>query len=381
MLDTISMSTYAVENASYNDHVSPMVSDEPRASCYAGGTRSAWYQITTSIKGQLGARLMDYTRVHSIALYRGTTFADLVELACMTFPPTGASFPEPLMRPGESVYLQVIADGTYWVSAVIGPTRFIDNFADAEDLSVGFLNFGNWTTENATVDLGEPLPCGGERTAWLRFVPVQSGLVTFTMLPGQNDVLAVYRGSGLGDLQLIGCGAVNRYVDWDLVTRVETRLTAAVVKDVTYYVQIGASQGSGGGIVPLLSRGASPPNDAPETAIFLDEAHHSVNATTIGAFTRPLTMNCGIWETVWYRVSPDRAGTLEVTADSKPTASGNYAPALAVHRADTGELVACGNDTIATVTFRVPVVRGTSYLIAVQSAGAPGDFRLHWEVK
>jgi hypothetical protein len=383
VLDVIAVSSYLVENPSYNDHLSPMSASEPRPSCYHGGTNSAWYRITTSIKGQMAVRLMDYrdTDIHSIALYRGTSFGDLAELGCYQFPPMGGFFPEPPVRPGDSLYFQVIADGPYWVSALVGPTRFIDNFADAEDLSVGFLNFGAWTTENATVEPGEPLPCGGALTAWLKYVPDQSGSVTFTMMDGLNDVLALYRGSTPAGLQLIRCGAVNNFQRSDLGSRVETRVTADLVKGVTYYVQIGATEGPGSFILPLVSRGSPPTNDSPGAAIALDDTHHSVNATTVGAFTRWLALNCGIWESVWYVVTPQSSGILEVTVDSKATGDFNFAPALAIHRADTGDLLACGADTSATVTQRASVTAGTSYLIDVMSAGHPGDFRMHWEVK
>src|SRR5438477_1928461 len=382
VLDVLSLSAYgdAAEQISSNDHVSSMSSNEPRPSCYSSGTNSAWYQITTSVKGQMGARLLNYTGVHSIALYRGTSFADVVELSCLAFPPTTTDFLQPIMRAGDSLYLQVIADGTYLVSAVIGPTRFIDDFADAEDLSLGFLNFGGWTTENATVQPGEPLPCGGARTAWLKYVPLQSGTVTFTMMDGLNDVLGLYRGTILANLQLIRCGASNMYQQFDLTTRIETRVTADVEKGVTYYVQIGATQGSGSFILPLLSPGVPPANDSSASALELSQ-NHSVNATTIGAFTRWLATNCGIWETVWYRITPQTSGTLAVTVDNKSTGSGNFAPAVAIHRADTGALLACGSDTNATVTESTPVDAGTPYLIDVMSAGYPGDFRMHWEVK
>ncbi len=107
----------------------------------------------------------------------------------------------------------------------------------------------------------------------------------------------------------------------------------------------------------------------------------SVNATTVGAFTRWLALNRGIWESVWYIVTPQSSGTLEVTADSRATGDSNFAPALAIHRADTGELLACGADTSATVTQRASVTAGASYLIDVLSAGHPGDFRMHRAVR
>jgi hypothetical protein len=377
----LTLSQYAVEEVSSDDHLTSMTASEPRPSCYGSGARSAWYRITATLKGRMAARVMDYTGIHSVALYRGSSFADAVELGCLSYEPlVSGDFVQPVMRAGESLYLQVIADGTYWVSAEIWPTPFVDNFADAEDLPLGFSNFGGWTAENATVELGEPLPCGGARTAWLKYVPDQTSTVTFTMMDGLNDVLALYRGSSFGDLVLMGCGVVNTFQRFDLSMRVETRLTADVVKGSTYYLQIGATQGPGSFILPLVSRGLPPTNDSVTTAIDLSQ-NHSVNGTTVAAFTRWLANNCGIWETAWYRVTPLTSGTLEVTAENKPTGSYMYAPALAIHRADTGELLACGADTNASVTYRVPATAGTSYLIAVLAAGHPGDFRMHWEVK
>jgi hypothetical protein len=124
------------------------------------------------------------------------------------------------------------------------------------------------------------------------------------------------------------------------------------------------------------------PNDSPATAIALSQ-NHSVNATTVGAFTRPLTSNCPyVRETVWYLVTPLSSGVLEVTVDSKPTeARGNFIPAVAIHRADTGELLGCEYGTTSTVMQTAPVEAGTSYLINVMSAGFPGDFRMHWAVR
>ena len=378
VLDVLTLSAYIAEKISSNDHVAPMTTAEPRPSCYAGGSNSAWYKVTTSVKGQVGVGLVNYTGAHSIALYQGTSFADVVELSCMTYPPT-SSLLQPYMRAGDSVYVQVIADGPYLLSGIIGPTRFIDGVGDAEDLSLGFLNFGNWTTEYSTVDAGEPLPCGGTRTSWLKYVPDQSGIVTFTVMGSLNDVLALYRSASAGP-ELIGCGAINTFQTWELTSLVETRVTADLMKGVTYYLQIGATQGPGGAFIPLVSRGLPPTNDSPSAAIALSQ-NHTVNATTVGAFTRWLAPNCGTWETAWYLVTPQSSGTLEVTAESKPTGDPNFAPALAIHRADSGELLACGADTSATVTQRTPAIAGTSYLIAVMSAGHPGDFRMHWEVK
>ena len=383
VVDVLTLSSYGTEFLSGNDRVTSMAADEPRSSCYASGTKSAWYRITTNVKGQMAARLLDYTGVDSIALYQGTSFADVVELGCVSYVAPTTTMPQPYVRAGDSLYLQVIADGTYTVSALIGPTPFIDNFVDAEDLEFGYMNFQQWTTANTTVEPGEPLLCGGARTAWLRFTPAQSGPVTFMTLGDLNDVLALYRGSTLADLQLMVCGESNLYtMSGDVGPRYETRLTATLTRDVTYYVQVAATQGDGSLITTMLSSGLPVQNDSPATAIALSQ-NHTVNGTTVSAFTRPLVSSCPYtFGTVWYRVTPLSTGVLEVTVDSKPTeARGNFIPAVAIHRADTGELLGCQYGTTSTVMQTAPVEAGISYLINVMSAGFPGDFRMHWAVR
>ena len=131
VIDVLSLSAYGVDDISPNDHVSRMTVNEPRPSCYNGGTNSAWYQITTTIKGQMSAWLLNYSGMNSIALYQGTSFENLAELSCVSLPPTSSDFLQPYMRPGDSMYVQVIGDGVFSMDATIGPTRFIDNFADA----------------------------------------------------------------------------------------------------------------------------------------------------------------------------------------------------------------------------------------------------------
>jgi len=136
VVDVITLSSYGTEYFSSNDHETSMTPDEPRSGCYGSGTKSAWYRITTTVKGRMGTRLENYTgSIDSIALYQGSSFADVVELGCVSYVAPTTEFPQPIMRAGDSLYLQVIADGTYSVMALIVPTPFIDNFVDAHFFS------------------------------------------------------------------------------------------------------------------------------------------------------------------------------------------------------------------------------------------------------
>ena len=88
------------------------------------------------------------------------------------------------------------------------------------------------------------------------------------------------------------------------------------------------------------------------------------------------------FSSVWYLIVPATAGNLEVSIDSKRTEGfWNFAPTVAIHRADTGATLACAENSIFNVTQTVPVEAGISYLVAVGAVNRPGDYRLHWAVK
>lgn len=363
-----------------------MTADEPRPTCYTGGNRSTWFAVTSSIKGLAQIRVDGgYPgTLRTMALYTGSTMADLIQRACDSSQPTILEALTSL-RAGSVVYAQVIADGPFTIRATMYPTPMIDSFADAEELTMGYTSNGVWTSEGGTVEAHEPLQCGGARTSWLRFVPPRSTTVTFMTLSSPNDVLGVYRGSALTDLQLLGCGTTNSYqVAGTLTTAFETRLTTVVERGATYYVQVGVRAGNGGVVVLSVSDRGPVPNDAPESAAPLGEDVTQLG-TTMGAFTTPLSATCPYsFGTVWYLITPRAAGTLHVTMVSMPSAAHrnfNFAPAIAIHRADTRELLTCAQDTAAFVEQAAVVEAGRSYLIAAMSAGWPGEYRLHWAVR
>ena len=71
----------------------------------------------------------------------------------------------------------VVADHPFTFRATLYPTSAIDNFADAELLTLGCTSNATWDTTGGTTEPGEPLRCGGTRTAWLWYLitPASSG--------------------------------------------------------------------------------------------------------------------------------------------------------------------------------------------------------------
>src|SRR5438093_6980698 len=86
----LALTDYYTEQSSLSKSVTPIAQGEPLPSCYIGGTGSAWYEVTTSIKGFMqsfvdGGFPGD---LRTIALYRGTPFPGITELRSASDQPT-----------------------------------------------------------------------------------------------------------------------------------------------------------------------------------------------------------------------------------------------------------------------------------------------------
>jgi hypothetical protein len=362
----------------------PMAPDEPIPSCYPSATRSTWFSVHTSIAGvvQVLAYADAEGGLQALALYRGTTFTDLIDLDCSTDPQPFSLGATTHVDAGETVYAQVVASGSFSIRSTMYQTSAMDRFSSAEQLTSGYAS-GGWTTEGASLEPGEPLACGGGRTGWLKFIPGKTATVTFMILATTNDALALYRGSSLTSLEALGCGELNTYQMSNSFTFLhELRLTADVQRGQTYYLQVADTSGLGSPFAVSVSEGGPVVNDDPTRA--KDLTHESaLLGTTVRAFTRPISFMCGYqFGTVWYRFTAPVTGTLEMVMDSQPTtARRNFMPVLAIHLASTREVVACGGDTQQSVALTAPVSAGESYLVAAMSNGFPGDYRIHWMVR
>src|SRR2546421_2525467 len=75
----LTLTDYYTEQSSLSKGVTPITPGEPIPSCYVAGANSAWYKVTTSIKGFMQS-VVDGGfpgDLRTIALYRGTPFTAL----------------------------------------------------------------------------------------------------------------------------------------------------------------------------------------------------------------------------------------------------------------------------------------------------------------
>jgi hypothetical protein len=381
----LNVSTYYETDSSMGRPGTAMAADEPTPSCYPAATQTTWFSVHSSIAGSL--YVLAYADaefgIQALTLYRGSTFADLIEVGCAVDPQPFGLGVVTQVAAGETLYAQVVASGSFSMRATMYPSSAVDQFSSAERLTLGY-TANAWTTEGASLEPGEPLACGGARTAWLTYVPQHTAVVTFMILATTNDVLALYRGTSLANLTALGCGELNTYINPPAtpLTLHEMRITRVLEHGATYYLQIADTSGLGSPFAMSVFEGEAVLNDAPERALALGQESTFIG-TTLGAFSEPIWPMCGFqFGTVWYRFTASTSGALEVTMESLPTAARrNFMPDLAIYQASTRDVLSCGTDTQQSVTVTTPVRAGDSYLIAAMSNGFPGDYRIHWTVR
>lgn len=122
-------------------------------------------------------------------------------------------------------------------TALAAPSN--DNFADA--VAVASVPYSNsQSTSGATSESGEPQPCGNiDSTVWFRFKPsADIQLVADTLGSDYDTVLAVYTGSSVDSLSLVGCN--------DDASGLQSRIIFDAVGGTTYHFQVGGYAGDTG---------------------------------------------------------------------------------------------------------------------------------------
>jgi len=132
-------------------------------------------------------------------------------------------------------------------SAALAPGN--DAFASATEVTVGQTVAGS--NVGATTEESEPLPCGAiGATVWYRLTVSEAASVAASTGGGLDTVLAVYRGSGLDELEGLGC---NDDSGWSLSSKVGF----AAVPGEIYHLQVGGYAGDTGGFTLALDVGGS----------------------------------------------------------------------------------------------------------------------------
>ena len=144
------------------------------------------------------------------------------------------------------VFDPFLASGSYPCSGYTDPgcdPPANDHFAQAIDIPQGSLpiSIGPLQTKDATVELGEPLPCALKAsTIWYRLRPTANATISADTIGSDYDTaLAAYRGTSLSELTLLDC---NDDSFGTLLSQISFQVTAGG----TYYLQVGGFAGDQG---------------------------------------------------------------------------------------------------------------------------------------
>lgn len=212
---------------------------------------------------------------------------------------------------GLLVLLTLLAAVLLWPR--LGPASAATTVPPNDDFpgtTVGFLPFtdGPLSTAKATVEQGEPSPCGGiGKTVWYRFTAtVDTSVQADTIISNYDTVLAVYTGppsaTSFSELTPVECN--------DDFFGQQSMVQFSATATTTYYVQAGGFNSATGNLRFSLAPPAPPPPPPPndnfqggEGAENLGPIHTLSTATATTEQGEP--QPCGLIErTVWYKWQP-----------------------------------------------------------------------------
>lgn len=366
-------------------------SNEPESEC-AGAEATVWYRFTPTSGGVYRVDTMGSNYNTDIAVFRGTTLANLVLIDCnhdIDFNDPGLHTSRIAFRATANTryYFRVNGSGgtelDLRVRKVSAPGN--DNYSSARTISS--LPFRtNADVTNATSQPDEPRSgnCDVARaTRWYKYTPATDQVVwanTYATLD-HDVVLGVYTGSSTTTANQIACND-DQWFQGDIIY--PSGLTWMAHAGTTYRIQVAGYEGESGDRreTPLNVERVTP--EANDT--FADRAEIESLPYTDTVNTRRATIEGGepvpscfsdVFNTAWYEHTAATADSLNAEFQA---AGGGYHPGVAVYSltgSGFGGLseVACAGS--AAVTF-TPVA-GTTYVFQVAATGTialPGEFSL-----
>jgi len=206
---------------------------------------TVWYSFTPSSDVLLRADTNGSEFGGVLAVYTGSSLGTLALVECNNRGGSGGgSLVVFLATAGETYYFQVAAGGNvvFNLATVQPPAKGNDDFAEA--VLIPGLSFSNKEdTAGATLEVGEPRPCGSISGAvWYSFTP-DSNVELFANTQGSDyhTALAVYTGDSLETLVPIGCV----FNEPSNMVRVSFYSFFASAGEI-YYFQVGGSYGRRG---------------------------------------------------------------------------------------------------------------------------------------
>ena len=225
---------------------------EPRPCASIGGT--VWFTWTPSASGTATFETAGSNFDTALAVYTGSTLTGLTNLNCND-DISGSDLDSRIVRTvtaGTTYRIQAGgyngATGSTLVMRVIAPAACTGPTGNCFSTAVAITAVpytNSKSTTGATLETGEPRPCGSiGGTVWYTYTPSTSGTkITDTVGSAYDTVLAVYTGSTLTGLTLVGCNDDISGADLD------SRVTWTATAGVTYRIQAGGYNGATGSLV------------------------------------------------------------------------------------------------------------------------------------
>lgn len=346
---------------------STLEAGEPQPSCSQTET-SVWYRLDQTEAVRIDATTVGSSFDTVLAVYRGTSLADLREIACND-DGTGATAEVAFKTlAGQSYFIQLsgFGDAAGPFSLALRATRTVldnDSFAKAAALSgSSFTLAGDGTGK--TLEAGEPSrACGYQiiASSWYSFTATEKTAIFAAT--HEHTITVAYRGSSLEDLTEVSCN----HDTFDRTVRVP------VAAGETVYVQVAFHEWEEDGAPFELHGGIyeAAVNDEAVDALpiaFGDD----VSGTNVNAFDSPDEPICASgYRGVWYRfVAPETKSYVASTGGSA------FDTTVGVFTGSPSDLrmVACSDQTAVlwnSSATGFTAIEGTTYYIKV--AGWYGD--------
>jgi PKD repeat protein len=357
---------------------------EPVSTCAreGGPYKSIWYAYTPVTNGMVSASL--YASFNPVlAVYIGNALDTLTELGCNAGPNNQAQLIFPVDA-GTTYYFQVSKysdwsqDGSVQFHLEEKHPPANDNFVNA--MPAGTLPFSNTVDiTDATTEPGEPQYCYySPNTVWYSFTPSANALVRADMAGSSfgDTILNIYQdgGFGIGSLGFLQCAYYGNSA------------TFSVQAGVTYYLQAGSINNSGGDLHLNLQEIPPPANDnfagatvIPSSLPFDDTVDTLSASLETGEPTPSCAFNGPVDKSVWYAFTPAESGSVSA---SIPSAA--FTPVFAAYTGDSlASLTQVGCQRYSGNLLTVNMNAGTTYYFQVGNLypwEQGGSMQFHLEV-
>ena len=317
--------------------------------CGSFDDKDIWHIYTPTQSGTATISLMGSSFDTTLAVYDqcGGT-----ELACNDNTSEIQSEVVMQVKAGTPYLLRIAGNnhqtGDYILNIYFPPPH--DDCTNAIEVYAGIPYYGS--TNGATGESTSSCYDTDYRDVWHVFTPVQSGLLSFSLLDScLNTTLAIFD----------GCDGIELACNDNANNSPQSEITMQVQAGVTYYIRVAAIQNMTGDYVLSIEPASPPDNDECINAV---EVQKGMYKGSTHQATGTTTSSCGLADDrdVWYLFIPEQSELVTISLWGS-----SFGTTLAVYDKCDGTELACSYEAEGTYhsIITMQVEAGSSYLIRV----------------